>query len=82
MTPRPGSVGRALPGLSVRLVDESGDDALYDDPGEIWVRGPNVFSGYWRDEKSTAEVLDQTAGSTPGTWGSWTTRASCMSWTG
>ena len=56
--PRPGSVGRALPGVSIRLIDESGDDALYDDPGEIWVRGPNVFSGYWRDEKSTADVLD------------------------
>jgi long-chain acyl-CoA synthetase len=56
--PRPGSVGRPLPGLSIRLVDESGEDALYDDPGEIWVRGPNVFSGYWRDETSTEAVLD------------------------
>ena len=57
-TPRAGSVGRPLPGLSMRLVDDSGEDALYDDPGEIWVRGPNVFSGYWHDEKSTEEVLD------------------------
>ncbi len=56
--PSPGSVGRPLPGLSIRLVDESGEDALYDDPGEIWVRGPNVFSGYWHDETSTREVLD------------------------
>jgi len=57
-SPRPGSVGRPLPGVAIRLVDESGDDALSDDPGEIWVRGPNVFSGYWRDPDATAEILD------------------------
>ncbi len=56
--PSPGSVGRPLPGLSIRLVDGSGEDALYDDPGEIWVRGPNVFSGYWHDAASTRDVLD------------------------
>jgi long-chain acyl-CoA synthetase len=58
--PSPGSVGRPLPGLSVKLVDEDGEDVLVDDPGEILVRGPNIFSGYWRDEKATAEVLDAT----------------------
>ena len=57
-SPRPGSVGRPLPGVEIRLVDESGEDALSDDPGEIWVRGPNVFHGYWRDAEATAEVLD------------------------
>lgn len=54
---RPGSVGRPLPGVEVRLVDEGGDDVLEGDPGEIWVRGPNVFAGYWRDDAATAEVL-------------------------
>jgi long-chain acyl-CoA synthetase len=57
--PSPGSVGRPLPGVSVRLVDESGEDALYDDPGEIWVRGPNIFHGYWHDDEATAQILDQ-----------------------
>ena len=52
----PGSVGRPLPGVSVRLVDD-GEDALVGDPGEILVKGPNVFPGYWRDERATAEVL-------------------------
>ena len=56
--PRPGSVGRPLPGIEIRLVDDSGDDALSDDPGEILVRGPNVFHGYWRDAAATAEILD------------------------
>jgi long-chain acyl-CoA synthetase len=57
--PAPGSVGRPLPGLTVKLVDESGEDVLIDDPGEILVRGPNVFSGYWRDGSATGEVLDR-----------------------
>jgi long-chain acyl-CoA synthetase len=56
--PRHGSVGRPLPGVEIRLVDDSGEDALSDDPGEIWVRGPNVFHGYWRDPQATDEILD------------------------
>jgi long-chain acyl-CoA synthetase len=55
---RTGSVGPPLPGVEVRLVDESGTDALADDPGEIWVRGPNVFAGYWDEPDATARVLD------------------------
>jgi long-chain acyl-CoA synthetase len=54
---RPGSVGPPLPGVEIRLVDESGGPALEGDPGEIWVRGPNVFAGYWRDPDATARVL-------------------------
>jgi len=53
---RPGSVGRPLPGVEVRLVDDNGDDVLEGDPGEIWVRGPNVFQGYWRDSAATDAV--------------------------
>ncbi|MHB1503756.1 MAG: AMP-binding protein [Acidimicrobiales bacterium] len=53
----PGSVGGPLPGVEVRLVDDLGEDALAGDPGELWVRGPNVFSGYWHDSEATAEVL-------------------------
>lgn len=55
--PRFGSVGRVLSGVEVRLVDESGDDALQGDVGEVWVRGPNVFRGYWNDPEATARVL-------------------------
>ncbi len=47
--PKPGSVGRPLPGIEVRVVDSSGDDATPGDPAELWVRGDNVFSGYWPD---------------------------------
>ncbi|HUC38285.1 MAG TPA: AMP-binding protein [Acidimicrobiales bacterium] len=54
---RAGSVGHPLPGVELRIVDEGGEQVLDGDPGEIWVRGPNVFAGYWGDEPSTAEVL-------------------------
>ena len=55
---RPGSVGSALDGVEIRLVDVDGEDALVGDPGEIWVRGPNVFHGYWNDEEATNAALD------------------------
>lgn len=55
--PRPGSIGIPLPGIELRLVDEDGEDALAGDPGELWVRGPNVFAGYWDDPEATAAVV-------------------------
>ncbi|HEY3833985.1 MAG TPA: AMP-binding protein [Acidimicrobiia bacterium] len=54
---RAGSIGPPLPGVEVRLVGDDGDAALVGDPGEIWVRGPNVFPGYWNDPEQTAAVL-------------------------
>jgi long-chain acyl-CoA synthetase len=44
-----GSVGAALPGIDIKLVDELGHEPDGDDPGEIWIRGANMFSGYWPD---------------------------------
>ena len=55
--PRAGSVGPPLPGVDVRLIDADGNDVLSGDPGEILVRGPNVFAGYWRDPEASARVL-------------------------
>lgn len=55
--PRWGSIGPALPGVEVRLVDTDGADVTVGDAGEIWVRGPNVFRGYWDDPAATARVL-------------------------
>ena len=57
IAPRRGSVGKALDGVEVRLVDGDGSDVLDLDAGEIWVRGPNVFAGYWQDPEATARVL-------------------------
>jgi long-chain acyl-CoA synthetase len=47
--PRNGSVGAALPGIEITLLDDVGQPPEGDDPGEIWIRGANVFSGYWPD---------------------------------
>lgn len=52
------SVGRPLPGVTLRLVDESGADVLVGDVGEIWARGDNVFAGYLGDPEATASVID------------------------
>jgi malonyl-CoA/methylmalonyl-CoA synthetase len=54
----PGSVGPALPGVEVRIADPDTGALLTqaDAIGMIEVRGPNVFSGYWRmPEKTAAE---------------------------
>ncbi len=46
---RPRSVGAALPGIEIRLVDEAGREPHDQDGGEIHIRGDNLFSGYWPD---------------------------------
>jgi malonyl-CoA/methylmalonyl-CoA synthetase len=50
---RPGAVGAPLPGVDVRLVDESGGEVPEGTAGEIEVRGPGVFSEYWQRPEDT-----------------------------
>lgn len=50
---RPGSVGLPLPGVSVQLRDEDGRPVPDGTPGELFVRGPNVFAGYWKGDDAT-----------------------------
>jgi long-chain acyl-CoA synthetase len=54
-----GSIGIPVPGLEMRLVDEDGEDTLVGDPGEMWIRGPNIFHGYFRNQEATDAVLDE-----------------------
>ena len=56
VTPRFGSVGRALDGVEIRIVNASGE-ALVGDIGEVLVRGPNVFPGYYEDPEATSAVF-------------------------
>lgn len=53
----PGSVGKPLPGVEVRLVDESGDEVVPGTPGEIEVRGANVFAEYWGKPEATRDAF-------------------------
>ena len=52
---RGGTVGFALPGVSVRVQDEDGRNLPAGQIGGIQVKGPNVFSGYWRMPEKTRE---------------------------
>lgn len=55
---RPGAVGKPLPGVELRLVDEEGGVVEGEgSPGEIQVRGQAVFTEYWRREEATAEAF-------------------------
>jgi len=57
---RPGTVGLALPGVSIRVVDpETRTPLPAGEIGMVEVRGPNVFKGYWRmPEKTAAELRE------------------------
>lgn len=56
---RPGAVGQPLPRVEIRLQSESGDSVEEDGvPGEIQVRGPNVFQTYWNRADATNESFE------------------------
>ncbi|HSM08060.1 MAG TPA: acyl-CoA synthetase [Gemmatimonadota bacterium] len=54
---RPGSVGRPLPGVEVRLLDEAGEEVADGEPGELHVRGPAVFREYWERPADSAAAF-------------------------
>jgi malonyl-CoA/methylmalonyl-CoA synthetase len=56
---RAGTVGFALPGVELRIVDDSGGAKAAGEVGNLEVRGPNVFKGYWRNREKTEESFRQ-----------------------
>lgn len=52
-----GSVGIPVNGVEIQIRDEHSRPLPRDTEGEVWVRGPNVMLGYWRNEAATREVL-------------------------
>jgi len=50
-----GTVGYALPGVSVRVTDDVGRELPRGETGNVEVKGPNVFAGYWRLPEKTRE---------------------------
>ena len=54
---RPGFIGQPLPGVTVRLVDENDQKVGDKTPGEIQVKGNNVFQEYWNKPQATQETF-------------------------
>jgi fatty-acyl-CoA synthase len=52
-----GSVGKEVFHIDLRIVDSEGRDVAPGEPGEILVRGPNVFLGYWNGPEETAKAM-------------------------
>jgi fatty-acyl-CoA synthase len=55
---RVSTVGRVLPHVEVKIVDENGATVPRGTPGELCTRGPSVMLGYWDDAAKTAEAID------------------------
>ncbi|NOZ65422.1 MAG: malonyl-CoA synthase [Alphaproteobacteria bacterium] len=54
---KPGTVGLPLPEVDIRIVDDTGNPLATGEIGNLQVRGPNVFSGYWRMPEKTNEAF-------------------------
>jgi fatty-acyl-CoA synthase len=52
-----GSIGKPLPFVDFRAVGEDGEDVAQGEVGELVVRGPNVFQGYWHNPEATEQAL-------------------------
>jgi len=66
-----GTVGRPLPGIAVRIVDGNREPCAPGTPGDIEVRGPNVFAGYWRMPEKTREEFTVDGWFRTGDIGAW-----------
>jgi malonyl-CoA/methylmalonyl-CoA synthetase len=53
----PGSVGTPLPGIEVAITDTEGARLASGADGEVLVRGPQVFGGYWQNERATVDAF-------------------------
>ncbi len=54
---KPESVGCAIPGTELLLLDEDGHTVEQGEVGNLYIRGPHVMQGYWNQPEKTAEVL-------------------------
>lgn len=52
-----GSAGLAAPAICLRIVDDDGRDVAAGEPGEIWLSGPGITSGYWNRPEETARAF-------------------------
>lgn len=52
-----GSVGKAMKGIQMKLLDKNSKPVMQGDAGELWVRGPNMMLGYWKNQEETARTI-------------------------
>lgn len=52
-----GSVGVLLPNGEIKLMDENGAEVAVGERGEIYIKGPNVSRGYWKNESATRDTM-------------------------
>ena len=52
-----GTIGLPVPSTQLRLVNDDGEDVPVGEAGELWVKGPQVMTGYWRNAEATADAL-------------------------
>lgn len=52
-----GNIGKLIPNTECKLVDDDGNEAGYNTPGELHIRAPNVCLRYWKNEEATKEAL-------------------------
>lgn len=53
-----GSIGLPVPSTEVELRDANGKEVPVGQPGELWVKGPQVMQGYWNRPEETAKAID------------------------
>ena len=53
-----GSIGLPVPSTEIELRDAEGSEVPQGQPGEMWIRGPQVMQGYWQRPDETAKVID------------------------
>jgi len=53
------SIGKPMPDIEMKVIDESGKEVPTGETGEIVARGPRVMTGYWKDEEKTAKTIDK-----------------------
>jgi len=65
------TVGKPLPGVGVRVVDDHGQGCAVGDIGHVQVKGPNVFAGYWQMPEKTREEFTEDGWFKTGDLGRW-----------
>jgi len=57
LTSYSGSIGLPVPSTDVKFLDDDGNEVAIGEPGEMWVKGPQVMKGYWNRPDSTADTI-------------------------